>query len=93
MTPVEFLTARLDEQEAGVVVMTCGCVDAQPQRADCPDFVLADIAAKRAILERLGPPHFITGGSSAAFSAVVAFFIQPFADHLDFNPAWLISSS
>lgn len=51
MTIIEFLTARLDEQEQSILQMDCSCADYGQRDANCPDFILADIAAKRAIVE------------------------------------------
>lgn len=53
MDIAEFLNARLDEADAAMVDGECRCQDDgdDAYRPDCPAFILADIAAKRAIIE------------------------------------------
>lgn len=114
MTIVEFLTARLDEdaQEAERV----DPVDLPDWRLQSsannqgrvdlllihPARVLADVAAKRAILELHGGGHecstydhrgeidnctwVMDGGCTT-----VLLLAQPFAGHPDFDPAWAVA--
>lgn len=51
-----------------------------------PAFVLADIEAKRRIVERLGQQYLI--GSRVTYNAVLRLLALPFADHPDFQPEW-----
>lgn len=65
-----------------------------------PEAVLADIAAKRATLrlaEQQFQPHAVMDGMgweqyenglTAAYRAVVAHLVQPFATHPDFDESW-----
>lgn len=114
MTLTEFLTARLDEEEAvaestglhaqangfdtGMPPMGSGGIRESPEYPTVyvnPKRVLADIAAKRAIVEEYveadayyrvradAPAGELTGLRTA-----VLLLAQPYADHPDFDPAW-----
>lgn len=80
-----------------------GCEDGDVTRhiaANDPAHILADIAAKRAVLrlaEAQFQPHAVMDGMgweqyenglTAAYRAVVSHLIQPFATHPDFDESW-----
>lgn len=87
MTITEFLTARYDEREAAAraseTKVWASTVAEQAHIAlNDPAYVLADIAAKRAIVE--------LHGTSVGMDAVLDLLAQPFAEHADFDPAWRV---
>lgn len=106
MTLTEFLTARLDEEEhqARLTIENrtgpparalLGPIDVFGHMEVQPEHVLADVAAKRAIVEEYveadayyrvradAPAGELTGLRTA-----VLLLAQPYADHPDFDPAW-----
>lgn len=98
MTPVEFLTARLDDLEADSWwhETDCGYALFEGMTEDCickvPEFVLADIAAKRAIIESVTTVIDCWTGLVLSvhrmLERVVLYLCQPFADHPDFDETW-----
>lgn len=109
---VAFLRARLDEDERGADdvhdTYRCASVGSDPStpfRCDCPwpARVLAEVAAKRAILELHEGSHecsvydhrgavdncawVIDGGCST-----VRLLMQPYAGHPHFHPSWSAGS-
>jgi hypothetical protein len=119
VTITEFLTARLDEDEAvaraalhvpGSDEFNWSDVDYNSVVADAhglrwkPERVLADVAAKRAIVEEhtcqcpdpgCGDCGACSGDHHAdptpAPCTTVRLLAQPYADHPDFDPAWRVS--
>lgn len=80
MTVVEFLLSRLIETEAEALHALTQAAIANETETETAR-TLVDVAVKRRILENLGPPHFITGGSSAAFQLVARLLAEPYASH------------
>lgn len=104
MTIAEFLTARLDEDEAlwrqadaeGLLLEVPG---APVVRADgmTPRRFLADITAKRAIVaecveaEAYYRAHAdAPAGELTGLRTAVRLLAQPYADHPEFDPAWRV---
>ena len=99
----EFLTARLDEAE----LMAAEMRDNARGMADCgephgsgvetrhgditPEWVLADVAAKRAILANAEWGWSDDQGCDASWYALRAV-AQVYADHPDFDPAWVMTA-
>lgn len=95
MTITEFLAARYDEAEAVAdrILLDQGTGDLDSLRAE----VLADIAAKRAIVAL----HSAPDGSDPSCSSIVypesaedcetlLALLQPYAEHPDCDPAWRV---
>ena len=134
MTLTEFLTARLDEDEAEALYVTgdyahhatewkCWSTGVLDTGAPWPDGshalgdgplvyhiirwdparVLAEVAAKRAILERvddqeqpLSDGHWESTGYDEYWVAdrepeLLRLLAQPYASHPDFDPAWKVT--
>jgi hypothetical protein len=86
---IEFLQARLDEDEAAIREDAgLGLAYGWPAR------LLAEVEAKRAILAHWTSdaqfPDFHGGYEEAMNDAALAL-AQPYADHPDFDPAWLLT--
>lgn len=64
--------------------------DAEAQHAvhNDPDFVLSDVAAKRAIVEEIQRVARAAGGRTTAQGSIVAQLAMPYADHPDYRPEW-----
>jgi hypothetical protein len=105
VTIVEFLTARFDEDEAVAraalhtpesddwswsdVDYHSGVAEDHGLRWK-PERVLADIAAKRAIVERHAPYDDIHVRRQTRTLAgdTLRLLVQPYAEHPDIDPAW-----
>lgn len=108
LTLTEFLTARLNDREArarAIHEQRCGTSPelvtdplGRPIPVECEcDWhvvgVLADLAAKRALVERtewwVEADSFGTAGSvRIAGESIQTVLAQPFAGHADFDPGW-----
>jgi hypothetical protein len=80
MTLTEFLTARLDEDEADA-----RDDDGSPTPIGMwdPDRVLAEVAAKRAIVDKATDYD-----ERWALDEVLRHIAAPYADHPDYDEAW-----
>lgn len=79
-TLVEFLLARLGEDEATVPDVECRCEDGEPQRPDCGDRILAEVEAKRRIVYH----EFSNWGESTTLRLLTL----PYSDHPDYDEGW-----
>lgn len=99
MTIVEFLTARLDEDEADWQMVASRDVVEMLHGMPLAPRMLAEVAAKRRIIDLRyswalqidkAPAkvrHVFEAQVSAA-DAVLRSLAQPYADHPDYNPSW-----
>lgn len=94
---IAFLRARLDEREARAGLHDRDCVtlddtfEGTTDPCDCPEpaFVLADVAAKRRILDFIDEdPPFLDGGSWAYLDPILRLLALPYADHPDYRQEW-----
>lgn len=86
-----FLAQRYDEQEEDARVIAAGVdmTSGGPFAVDHPAYVLADLAAKRRIVEYVGPiAADPTLPSTHLAQHVLADLAAVFADHPDFRPEW-----
>ncbi len=103
MTIVEFLLARLDEDEATASCITAWVIHPEtklPAYQSIRPRVLAEVKAQRAIVERAqfvddhGPAvdHVraldMSTGAAAALRDVLSLLALPYADHEDFDVSW-----
>ncbi|WP_460705610.1 DUF6221 family protein [Myceligenerans halotolerans] len=95
MTITEFLAARLDEEESVARDMAHQVMMGRPMlqirgggtgiRALVDtDRILADVAAKRTIVEMMDDPRRDT----YEIHAVLVELARPYAEHPDFDPDW-----
>jgi hypothetical protein len=87
---IEFLRARLNIDELAVSRGECRC-GSGPARPDCPDRVLADVQAKRKIIDEAEGYHAeLEYGDNGewAFDCVLRLLALPYADHLDYREEW-----
>jgi hypothetical protein len=95
-----FLRARLDEDES-IVMATCG---QRPNPASItvphgPARLLAEVAAKRAILDEwqrfqaVADEDIRLDSFADGLGAAVDCLAQPYAWHVDFDPAWRVPAS
>lgn len=94
---VEFLRARLDEDEAAAAHMDCPCAQDAALAPDCPERVQREAAAKRAILaiheyEWLGPDDAAWKGCPLDVEEwpcrTVRVLAAVYSDHPDYDPKW-----
>lgn len=103
MTITEFLNARCDEEERDWRVVACRDVDYQIGGRSVAPMMLADIAAKRAIVEvfeeaarDVDAIDYDYGADDEDWGAVsllrdvLRLLAQPYAEHADFDPAWRV---
>lgn len=91
MSLIEFLRARLDEDEGSVTSGDCRCKFGLPRRPDCADRVLAEVDAKRRIVELAAEyiPELEHGDNGEwALDATLRLLALPYADHPDYDPTW-----
>jgi hypothetical protein len=109
---VTFLRARLDEREAAAKAVEVPedwtsprwfeDVDAEFIALNDPQFVLADVAAKRRIVDEFGDagewlpanrdddePEYAYGRARTLHD-MIKLLAAPFAQHPDFDPAWAL---
>jgi hypothetical protein len=80
---VEFLTAQLDRDERTTTTGQCRC-GSGPARPDCPDRVLADVAAKRRLLAYIGSRDVDYGQAMVMWRLLALSY----ADHPDCREEW-----
>ena len=92
---IAFLRARLDEQHAGVDEVherSCDLLtDSWPVSCDCgePEWQLADVAAKRKIIELVFEGfHYGDACSDDVFRRLLRALALPYADHPDYRQEW-----
>ena len=96
-TIAAFLLARIAEDEA-TAKAGVGAPDLIPLGCHDPERVLAECAAKRAIVEKaqradeafgrqINPA---TSAASFALTEVLCRLAAPYADHPDYDPAWKV---
>lgn len=88
MTLAEFLTARLDEDEAAAR-------EVSRRWPWDPARVLADVAAKRAIVAKWHSlaeqaDHPTIGAHCTGVGLTLHLLAQPYSSHPDFDPAWSV---
>jgi len=102
MTIVEFLNARLDEHESGWKTQkraeADGCIPSVFHFGrSLAEYMLAEIAAKRAIIEeyeraherrRAHPDDLASAGALLALLGVIKQLTSVYSDRPDYNPEW-----
>lgn len=95
MTPVEFLRARLDEDQRAALDWQESYSPQHPSLVD-PARVLAEVDAKRRIVElwerENGERHLHAEGEARAWlmDEVLQALALPYAEHPDYDPAWRV---
>ena len=87
MTCEEFITARLDEDEASVINGNCRC-EGDVSRPDCPDRVLRQVAALRAVMSRYEESYYRADMSQREWDIELARLAAIWSDHPDYDPEW-----
>jgi hypothetical protein len=82
---IDFLNERLDEDEATARVATRLMYDASFIAPFTPSRILADVQAKRAIVDQAACEHCATDGALQWALRVLSY---PYADHPDYDPRW-----
>lgn len=101
MDITEFLRARFDEDQVRATLRTehdveCDAVpdaDGYTYPCDCgvPERRMAEVAAKRAILEKFDEDLWCIDGGYVYKDFAIQQLAQPYAKHPDFRPEWRIS--
>lgn len=98
MTITEFLSARLDEEEA-VARTALARLQYGPTFPDLslrsdgtvminPGAVLAHVATRRALIEHCEPDLLTL---SPGDDYVIRLLVEPYAVHIDYDPAWRVA--
>ena len=101
MTLTEFLTARLDEDEAVARAWVDGFEPFGPETDYLgrfnPAYILAGVAAKRAIVEEIEDQRDFTYATEwdkrqtdRHLDTLLRLLAQPYAAHPDFDPEWRV---
>jgi uncharacterized protein DUF6221 len=95
-----FLTARWDEaQEVLITDGDCKCIgNGMPQRPDCMDLLVSDIAAKRKMVALHNQSHECPADigdpcgwlDAGAACVTLRLLAEPFSDHPDYDQSWSV---
>ncbi|HEY9415006.1 MAG TPA: DUF6221 family protein [Pseudonocardia sp.] len=85
---IPWLREQLDIDEKDVISGDCRCPDPGLSRADCPARVLAEVDAKRRILDAYDQTEFGDLTRRSALEEAITAFAVPYADRPGYRDEW-----